>query len=135
MKYWFCILFCVVSACAKQNYHSSKQAHFVDVGQTSFAIFADEDSVTAVKVGEKTVGSITTLARKAVKAITYATKCDIADGSINTDGKSVHAALNCSDQASVYQYIVYNSKVLSERVLPDLSDLDLNVLRKIKGKF
>jgi hypothetical protein len=129
----FCLVSCVLlSGCATSNQSVSRGGHFVDVGAITFVVFAQEDNATAIRLTDRPV-NFTVFAQMAVKAISYATKCGIEAGSLQTDGKSFYAALDCVRQKMTYLKAAQTSRKLSGYRLPGLSELDLAYLRTTEG--
>ncbi len=124
-----CVL---LSGCVAVNQTVSRGGHFVDVGATTFVVFAQKDNATAIRLTDRPV-DFTVFAQMAVKAISYATKCGIEAGSLQTDGKSFYAALDCVRQKMTYLKAAQTSRKLSMFSLPDLSELDLAYLRTTEG--
>lgn len=131
----FC--FCVASSALLSGCNTpagvvSQGGHFVDVGTTSFAVFAQQNTVTAICLTNRP-SDFKAFAQMAIKAISYATKCGIADGSLHTDGKSVFAVLDCVKYKMAHLRTAQTSRRLSAQNLPELSGQDLAYLRETEG--
>ena len=129
----FCLVSCVLLfGCAASNQVVGRGGHFVDVGTTTFVVFAQADTATAIRLTDRLV-DFTVFVQMAVKAISYATKCGIEAGSLQTDGKSVHAVLDCVRQKITYLKLAETSRRLSMYGLPTLSERDLAYLHTTEG--
>lgn len=122
-----------LTACSAPDQSVQRGGHFVGVGQSQFAVFIQEETVSAVFIGQSRSRDMHIFAQRALKAIFYATKCGIEAGSLRTDGKSVDAVLDCVKSKVPFLRSARAGRKLGAKALPGLSDADISALRYTEG--
>lgn len=133
---WFAVfLWGALAGCSAPDMQVEKRSGIVDVGKTSFAVFSDGGTATAVYVRSDRPDTLEVFAKMALRAIAYTTRCDVAQDSFETDGRSVTVALNCLKNRVNILNLGEAGRRLSALNLPEISEELILRLGQLEGDF